>query len=122
LINYPSPMFMALPIKLSVTGVIFNGQIILAHENARRHMHVCIVDELDPYGPLGGSPNRTGPKPSPAGDRILPRIFVESEIGQADKHVLKNVTRVEKFVQEALRRALEDQLVFPNFYTFAMGE
>ncbi|EEB95399.1 hypothetical protein MPER_05636, partial [Moniliophthora perniciosa FA553] len=32
LINYPSPMFMSLPIKLSVIGLIFTGEIAVAYE------------------------------------------------------------------------------------------
>lgn len=138
LINYPSPMFMALPIKLSVTGLIFEGQVVVAYEGSRKRIHICIVDELDPYGPATdrrkqpeGDVNadadddaderrtRDG-KPLPIGQRLLPSIFIESEIGQADKHVLRNVTRVEKFMQEVIRKTIEDELVFPNFHTLLM--
>ena len=31
LINYPSPMFMSLPIKLSVTGLLFDGEVAVLH-------------------------------------------------------------------------------------------
>ena len=153
LINYPSPMFMALPIKLSVTGLLFTGEVVVGYEGARRRVHLCIVDELDPYGPLGGAerpkrgtpssagtpveddappppptpstPASAGPragKPLPVGQRLLPTIYIESEIGQADKHVLKNVTRVERFIQDVIRKTVEEELVFPNFQTFCLGE
>lgn len=129
LINYPSPMFMALPIKLSVTGLIFRGQIVVAYEGSRKRLHLCIVDELDPYGPVSDrrqhfkTTDRERPaQPLPVGHRLLPSIFIESEIGQADKHVLKNVTRVEKFVQELIRKAVVDELVFPNFHTVILGK
>ncbi|EJD53126.1 hypothetical protein AURDEDRAFT_19733, partial [Auricularia subglabra TFB-10046 SS5] len=123
LINYPSPMFMALPIKLSVTGLIFTGQVVVAYEGARKRMHICIVDELDPYGPAKGAPSTVPTdKPLPIGQRLLPSIFIESEIGQADSHVLRNVTRVEKFMQEVIRKTIEDELVFPNFHTLVMGD
>ncbi|KAJ8094385.1 Mitochondrial distribution and morphology protein 12 [Marasmius tenuissimus] len=148
LINYPSPMFMSLPIKLSVTGLIFNGEIAVAYEGERSRVHLCIVDELDPYGPAGDRPKRDTPpepddvesttpldedspppsinvsrpgKPLPIGQRLLPSIFIESEIGQADKHVLKNVTRVERFIQDVIRKTVEEELVFPNFHTLVMG-
>lgn len=147
LINYPSPMFMSLPIKLSVTGLLFNGEIAVAYEGERKRVHLCILDELDPYGPLagdrakrdtpssGGTPpeaddytpgtssgsSRPG-KPLPIGQRLLPTIFIESEIGQADKHVLKNVTRVERFIQDVIRKTVEEELVFPNFHTLLLGE
>ncbi|KAI0822795.1 hypothetical protein BC628DRAFT_1326421 [Trametes gibbosa] len=149
LINYPSPMFMSLPIKLSVTGLLFNGEVVVAYEGARRRVHLCVVDELDPYGPLGSErPKRDTPssggtpteadedplgsagvgvgaragKPLPIGQRLLPTIYIESEIGQADKHVLKNVTRVERFIQDVVRKTVEDELVFPNFQTFVLGD
>ncbi|KAF5386725.1 hypothetical protein D9615_001523 [Tricholomella constricta] len=147
LINYPSPMFMSLPIKLSVTGLIFNGELAVAYEGERRRIHICILDDLDPYGPAaasdrpkrdsmssstppelddespsaGSAPARPS-KPLPVGQRLLPSIYIESEIGQADKHVLKNVTRVERFIQDVIRRTVEEELVFPNFHTLVMGE
>ncbi|KNZ73737.1 Mitochondrial distribution and morphology protein 12 [Termitomyces sp. J132] len=140
LINYPSPMFMSLPIKLSITGLVFNGELAVAYEGERRRVHICILDDLDPYGPAGARPKRgsvssTPPdldddspaasirpsKPLPVGQRLLPSIYIESEIGQADKHVLKNVTRVERFIQDVIRKTVEEELVFPNFHTLVMG-
>lgn len=156
LINYPSPMFMQLPIKLSVTGLVFDGEVAVAYEGERKRVHLCILDALDPYGPAGASdrpkrrqsqdsvpstdsgtppepddypngsgipsiPSRAG-KPLPIGQRLLPSIFIESEIGQADKHVLKNVSRIERFIQDVIRKTVEEELVFPNFHTLVMGE
>jgi len=131
---------MSLPIKLSVTGLIFTGEVVVAYEGARRRVHLCILDDLDPYGPAGdrsnrhltsssdrstppesGSPPRSG-KPLPVGLRLLPSIFIESEIGQADKHVLKNVTRVERFIQDVIRKTVEEELLFPNYHTLILGD
>ncbi|KAJ3534755.1 hypothetical protein NMY22_g6786 [Coprinellus aureogranulatus] len=143
LINYPSPMFMSLPIKLSVTGLEFSGEVAVAYEGERRRVHLCILDDLDPYGPAGDRPKRETPlsssippepaldedgmptrpsKPLPVGQRLLPSIVIESEIGQQDKHVLKNVTRIERFIQDVIRKTVEEELVFPNFHTLVMGD
>lgn len=138
LINYPSPMFMSLPIKLSVIGVMFTGEVVLAYEGSKRRCHLSILDDLDPYGPVGGRPPKTPlplssnssevslssrpSKPLPIGLRLLPSIVIESEIGQADKHVLKNVTRVERFIQDIIRKTVEEELVFPNFHTILLPE
>jgi distribution and morphology protein 12 len=145
LINYPSPMFMSLPIKLSITGLVFDGEVAVAYEGERRRVHICILDDLDPYGPAVERPKResagsslTPPeledesppttipprpsKPLPIGQRLLPSIYIESEIGQADKHVLKNVTRVERFIQDVIRKTVEEELVFPNFHTLLLGD
>jgi len=181
LINYPSPMFMTLPIKLSVTGLVFDGQLAVAYQGERRRVHLCILDELDRYAPsapyrnrdpgaskdksnlnspvvtfqgrddLAPSPAPTPPppnphpravplshqssedsiireegggdeKPRPIGERLLPNIYIESEIGQADKHVLKNVTRVERFIQDVIRKSVVEEMVFPNFHTLILGD
>ncbi|TRM59220.1 hypothetical protein BD626DRAFT_409278 [Schizophyllum amplum] len=129
LINYPSPSFMSLPIKLSVTGLVFTGEVAIAYEGERRRVHLCVLDDLDPYGPA--TAKRRDPTPPefglddsepPVGQRLLPSIVIESEIGQADKHVLRNVTRVEKFIQDMIRKTVEEELVFPNFHTLVMGD
>ena len=183
LINYPSPMFMTLPIKLSITGLVFEGQLAVAYQGDKKRVHLCILDELDPYAPsapyrnrdsgvlrdksglnspavmssqsredltsspaLTSSPLRPHPrpvplsyqssedsigmredvggneKPLPIGQRLLPNIYIESEIGQADKHVLKNVTRVERFIQDVIRKSVVEELVFPNFHTLILGD
>ena len=67
-------------------------------------------------------PTTTPAKPLPIGHRLLPSIVIESEIGQVDKHVLKNVPRVEKFIQDVIRKTVEDELVFPNFHTLILGD
>ena len=183
LINYPSPMFMTLPIKLSITGLVFDGQLAVAYQGEKRRVHLCILDELDPYAPSAPNRNRdsgvlrdksnlnspvtmsspqsredltSSPAPSssplnrqprvvplshqdsedsiiredserngkplPIGQRLLPNIYIESEIGQTDKHVLKNVTRVERFIQDVIRKSIVEELVFPNFHTLVIGE
>ena len=77
--------------------------------------------EAEDEGLLGGTGSRPA-KPLPVGQRLLPSIFIESEIGKADNHVLRNVTRVERFIQDVIRKTIEDELVFPNFHTLILGE
>ena len=143
LINYPSPEFMSLPIKLSVTGFVFNGELAVAYEGERRRVHLCVLDDMDPYGPIGDRAKRSSTastppdidedaavtgipthssKPLRVGQRLLPSIYIESEIGQTNKHVLKNVTRVERFIQDVIRKTVEEELVFPNFHTIILGD
>ena len=50
------------------------------------------------------------------------RSFIESGTDQADKHVLKNVTRVERFIQDVIRKTVEEELVFPNFHTLVLPD
>lgn len=122
---------MSLPIKLSITGLLFDGEIALAYEGdpvqgSERKVHVCIMDKEDPWAPstsraslppkdeedeMGMDDENHFDPSDPTGDfyhpraqggggtgklgvgmRILPTIVIESEIGQTDKHVLKNVS------------------------------
>jgi distribution and morphology protein 12 len=97
LVHYPSPQFMALPLALSVTGLAFAGTVVIAYEGEKRRVHVSVLDEA-------GGDGRRGPR---AGERLLSALVIESEVGEADRHVLRNVGKVEKFVLEVARRTLE---------------
>jgi len=95
-------------------------------------VHISILDELDPYGPpVPSNPDSPGPaaggagigadgKPLPIGQRIIPRMEIESGIGQEGEHVLRNVQKVERFVLDLLRKTVVDELVFPNFQTLVV--
>lgn len=178
-INYPSPLFMALPLKLSITGFTLSADIVLAFNGPKRRLHLCLVDEFDSATPFSHSPGLSAPSstsglqspesssaphtpgvnspfgigmgmrgftpvtpglsggPSsaggfysnsrggdeglrPIGERILPNIQIESEIGHSDVHVLRNVGKVEKFIADVLRKALVDELLWPNYQTVAL--
>ena len=116
-VNYPSPMFMALPLKLSITGLTMNAELIVAYSGNRNRIHLCIADEPDT-----GKEGDPGPKADrpPIGQRILSNLSIESEIGHADAHVLRNVGKVERFIADVIRKAITDELVYPNFYTIAL--
>lgn len=82
--------------------------LIVALEGEHQRAHVCLVEEDQDEG----EGKRTG-----AGMSILPNLTFESEVGEHEKHVLKNVGKVEKFIGEVIRKGLEDELVYPNYYT-----
>ncbi|WVO14880.1 hypothetical protein L204_102519 [Cryptococcus depauperatus] len=110
-VNYPSPLFMALPLRLCITGFQLEAGVIIAYNGDKNRLHLTLVDD-----PLT-------PSPSPEmgiGERILSNLQIESEIGHADAHVLRNVGKVEKFVGDVVRKTLVDELVFPNFFTVAL--
>ncbi|GAA5906362.1 ERMES complex subunit MDM12 [Sporobolomyces salmoneus] len=111
LINYPSPNFMSLPLSLTITSLSLEATLVVAFEGSNRSIHLSL---LDPH-PTTTTGNATRKESS--GSRILKQAVVESEVGQTDKHVLKNVGKVEKFVLEVARKTLENEIVFPNFQT-----
>lgn len=109
LINYPSPAFMSLPLTLRLTGFSLSSGLIIALEGEHQRAHICLVED-DAETPADG-------KRVSAGMSILKELTFESEVGEHEKHVLKNVGKVERFVGEVIRKGLEDELVYPNYYT-----
>jgi len=123
-INYPSPSFMSLPLKISITGItLYAPDLILAFSGERNRVHICIVDEEQAtHGGIGmGNGGRgVGVENLGIGGRLLPDLKIESEIGHSDAHVLRNVGKVERFIADAVRKTLVEELVFPNFQTIAL--
>ena len=192
-------MFMSLPLKLTITGLSLNADMVVAFNGAKKRVHLSIIDDFDPmtpsmtnslassavhspetgviplsggtsfglqantqdgqadgarqwgnqasYRPPGTSssaqpsgystpvqpypyqPYNPGvpiiassvPEPlKPIGQRLLPALQIESEIGHADVHVLRNVGKVEKFILDLVRKTMVDELVFPNYHTVAL--
>ncbi|MCJ1302112.1 Mitochondrial distribution and morphology protein 12 [Hypocenomyce scalaris] len=135
LLDYPMPSFVAIPLKLNITGLSFDGVALIAY--LRKRAHFCFLGPEDAealVGAEGLQDDRTkegGPSDLQRGRAsghgkqggiggLLKEIKVESEIGQKEggKQVLKNVGKVEKFVLEQVRRIFEDEFVYPSFWTF----
>ncbi|WVQ80411.1 hypothetical protein IAT38_002516 [Cryptococcus sp. DSM 104549] len=112
-VNYPSTLFMALPLKISITGWQMDAEVVLAYSGEKNRVHLTLVDDDSP---------RSTPEERnlPLGQRILSNLQIESEIGHADAHVLRNVGKVERFIVDVVRKTLVDELVFPNFHTVAL--
>ena len=108
LINYPAPLFMTLPLSLAITGLAFNGVFVVAFEGDKRKIHVSLLDhsadDNADNNPDDSSVTEGGKRPA---ERLLTGLVLESVIGQSDKHVLVNVGKVERFVLEVARSALE---------------
>ncbi|KAG0138092.1 hypothetical protein HOY82DRAFT_288872 [Tuber indicum] len=113
LLEYPVTNFVALPVRLLVTGCKFDGLACLAY--IRRRAHFCFIDEEQtPDLDDGEGVTRVRTK------SLLKEIKVESEIGEKGKgkQVLKNVGKVERFVLEQVRRIFEEEFLFPSSWTF----
>jgi mitochondrial distribution and morphology protein 12 len=128
LLDYPMPSFVGIPLKLSITGMTFDGVAIVAY--IKKRMHFCFLDPEDADtlvgdhvmqdGPSQDGANRAKPKSSLLDLGLLKDIQIESEIGRQEsgKQVLKNVGKVERFVLEQIRKIFEEEFVFPSFWTF----
>lgn len=107
-VRYPASVFMSLPLKLSITGLQLAADIIVAFDGEKKRVHLTIIDEDD------------GSSGIPIGQRLLPEMRIDSEIGHSDAHVLRNVGKIERFIADVVRKTLVDELVFPNFHTIAL--
>jgi distribution and morphology protein 12 len=119
LLDYPTPSFVGIPLKLNITGMTFNGVAILAF--IRKRAHFCFLSPEDADALVGREDDlkeNNGGAVTVGG--LLEDIRVESEIGDKDHggQVLKNVGKVERFVLEQVRRIFEDEFVYPSFWTF----
>ena len=131
-INYPSPAFMSLPLQLSLTDLAFQGVLVVAFEGGKNRIHISLVEapagsDTTPNQPtttslasMMAATSSSRPTTMTAAaraatkkERFLRSAHVESRVGNADKHVLRNVGKVEKFVLDVARTTLENELVFP---------
>jgi len=146
LLDYPMPSFVGIPVRLSITGLTFDGVGVLA--KIRKRVHFCFLSPEDAVAAVGedemgsGSGSGSGSGLDREGQHragqggqhqhqvgnggstkiggLLQEIRVESEIGQREsgKQSLKNVGKVERFVLEQVRRIFEEEFVYPSFWTF----
>ncbi|EGG11594.1 uncharacterized protein MELLADRAFT_91055 [Melampsora larici-populina 98AG31] len=112
-LNHPAPLFMSLPVKMRVMGFVCAAEVILAIEADRSRCHCTIME------PTANSEEEVDdglhPSELTPGARILPEMLIHTEVGNADKHVLRNVGKVERFLLDTLRRIICDELLFPYF-------
>ncbi|KAK0747939.1 hypothetical protein B0T21DRAFT_446757 [Apiosordaria backusii] len=133
LLDYPMPSFVGIPVRLSITGLTFDGVGVLA--KIRKRVHFCFLSPEDAVAAVGqgenevdddGDDKQETPKSGITGmgatklGGLLQEIRVESEIGQREsgKQSLKNVGKVERFVLEQVRRIFEEEFVYPSYWTF----
>ncbi len=133
LLDYPMPSFVGIPVRLSITGLTFDGVGVLA--KIRKRVHFCFLSPEDAVAAVGDESgvgaadegqkqqDQRGRAPAAGATKLgglLQEIRVESEIGQREsgKQSLKNVGKVERFVLEQVRRIFEEEFVYPSFWTF----
>ncbi|OAV99086.1 hypothetical protein PTTG_02383 [Puccinia triticina 1-1 BBBD Race 1] len=117
-LNHPAAEFMSLPLRATLVGVGFDAEIILAIEGDRSKFHLSILEPPHSDLPLYDDSAENGVKRNSIGARILPHLFVETEVGNADRHVLRNVGKVERFLTETARTLICEEFLYPTFQTF----
>lgn len=135
LVNYPSTHFISLPIKLIVTDLVIHSLAAIAYlEDSVFVSFLCDLQDAqsdyftssngssssanhtpNPMAPLGG--NFTDYVASGNYERIevIKNMRIESEIGELENNVLRNVGRVEKFLVDHLRSIIREEISWPSW-------
>ncbi|KAJ1838566.1 Mitochondrial distribution and morphology protein 12 [Coemansia sp. RSA 2708] len=99
-LNYPASQFVSLPVTLHITKVQFSAVAVVAY--LRDRVNFCFLE------------------PDPPRTSLLDAFAIRTEVGDAGQHVLKNVEKLESFITEQLRRAIDDEFVFPSYHSFEL--
>lgn len=129
LVNYPSPNFISLPIKLRITDLVIHSIAVIAYiDKAVYISFLCdINDQVSDYFTsrnVSETSNHnsggnfvdyvTGSNSQERID-IIKKVRIESEIGGDDHNVLRNVGKVEKFLTDRLRGIIRDEIAWPSW-------
>lgn len=132
LVNYPSPNFISLPIKLHLTDLVIHSIAALAYvKNAVYFSFLCDINDSNseyfaaadqPHGSGGNFVDYvTGPNNNDRID-IIKKVKIESEIGEVENNVLRNVGKVERFLTDQLRKIIRDEIAWPSWVCFDLNE
>ncbi|CAH7686530.1 hypothetical protein BY996DRAFT_6881483 [Phakopsora pachyrhizi] len=142
-LNYPSKDFMRLPLRATIVGINLECEIILAIEADQSRFHLSLLEltyeskDEDQEGEGEGENdvkdnkvfevegkelyNQNKRADQNNQNQILKDMLIETELGNLDQHLLRNVHKVEKFLIESFRRLINEELVYPTFQTFEWG-
>lgn len=136
-VNYPSAQFISLPIKLTVSELAIHTLTSVAYLNNDIFVSVLcdLDDDTSDYFTSSTAPaNRPTPKSSGGNftdyislnnrERIdvVKSVKIESEVGELENSVLRNVGKVEKFLREQLRTLIRDEIAWPNWICFDLND
>lgn len=140
LVNYPSTNFITLPIKLHVSDLAIHSIASIAYlNNSAFFSFLCDVNEAnsDYFSHRSGTHASehqfastsggnfvdyvTGPNTRERID-IIKKVRIESEIGEVESNVLRNVGKVERFLVDQLRAIIRDEIAWPGWVCFDFNE
>lgn len=110
LLNYPSPNFISLPLKLTVTGLQVHVLAVLAIIKGKFHFSVISDCQM-----ASADSDQLVPKDT---IDIIQNVRIGSEIGdESSGSVLRNVDKVEAFLLDKIRDLIRDELAWPGWIT-----
>lgn len=143
LVNYPSSSFITLPIKLRITDLVVHSLAAVAYlEKSVFVSFLCDVN--DTSSDYFTSSNVSGHTTEGSGNTstsalggnltdyantgnheridVIRNIKIESEIGELENNILRNVGKVEKFLVEQLRAIIRDEIAWPSWMCFDLSD
>lgn len=141
LVNYPSTHFITLPIKLKITDLVIHSLAVVAYlENSVFLSFLCDLNDTesdyfsspqrpnsDSLGthhslPNGGNITDYGTSGNKERMDVIKSVKIDSEIGEIETNVLRNVGKVEKFLVEQLRSIIRDETAWPSWICLDFNE
>ncbi|ORX38095.1 hypothetical protein BCR32DRAFT_16656 [Anaeromyces robustus] len=98
ILNKPTPAFMTLPIKLALKGISFK---VIAYIG--KQINFCFKE----------------PEES---ESLIEDIRLESELGDENKQVLKNISKIEGFLISKIKSSIDELLIFPNYHSIYISK
>ncbi|CUM64192.1 uncharacterized protein PRCAT00001786001 [Priceomyces carsonii] len=139
LVNFPSPQFISLPIKLHVSDLAIHSVAAIAYlKNCIFFSLLCDIDDnvADYFSSFHAESNNNGSTLNTGGNfvdyitapntreriDIIKKVKIESEIGEVENNILRNVGKVERFLIEKLRTLLREEIAWPSWVCFDMND
>lgn len=128
LVNYPSPNFISLPIKLHITDMVIHLIAAIAYlKNLVYFAFLCDVNDniTDYFDGASLTPANAIFNDIVTGREridIIKKIRIELEIGEVENNVLRNVGKVERFLTDRLRSMLRDEIAWPLWLCFDLND
>lgn len=140
LVNYPSSNFITLPIKLHISDLVIHSIAAIAYlKHSVYFSFLCDINEANPdyFSPQRSrSTSATNAHINNGGNfvdyitapinreriDIIRKVRIESEIGEIENNVLRNVGKVERFLSEQLRTIIRNEIAWPGWVCFDLNQ
>lgn len=136
-LNYPSSHFISLPIKLNISDLVIHSLAAVAYlEKSVFITFLCDLNDnsTDYFSSIQAmsqskTSNTTGGNfVDYAGTNnreridVIRSVKIDTEVGEMENNVLRNVGKVEKFLVEQLRSLIRDEIAWPNWICLDLSE
>lgn len=136
-LNYPSSHFISLPIKLKISDLKIHSLAAVAY--MEHNIYITFLCDLnDAASDYFTSSNSSGQNKvadisggnfvdyTGTSNReridVIKSVKIDTEIGEMENNVLRNVGKVEKFLVEQLRSIIRDEIAWPNWICLDLSE